>query len=139
MILNKAMLLSAGGDGAPEPGYVRASLTVGKIQPGMHSRYGFGTTKSFWGKAFGSLVPQHGYQEISCQYMMDAGASTVTATKPFYYEGRKYQGNNSDPAIAWKTLLGKTVEVWIQGWAKIRNYQQPSSANSRRFHSVEAA
>lgn len=101
-MLNKAMLLCAGGETPPEPGYVKAKLTVG-------GNSDFADYKGYYAGRYGKLVPSLGYEEL--QYAMFR--ESVSCTRPFYYDGVKYE--DGDYALEGPALwpIGGVVEVWL--------------------------
>ena len=105
-MLNKALLCVGGGQ-SPEPGYIKAKLTVGSYEFRGDKDYGYNLEYSF-----GALDPSEGYRSLSVYYTMDSIPGAVHASDSFYYKGVKY--NNGDIVRTFIFNEGEDVEVWIK-------------------------
>lgn len=107
----------------PEEGFVKAKLTI--------ELWGLGWTRDpypsyyigFYG-THGKLSPQL-YNDLSVASLGGFGyPSRIDADGPFYYNGIKYQGNETgDGSVGtpartlwdeWISLEGQTVDVWLK-------------------------
>lgn len=103
----------------PEEGFVKAKLTI--QYSGLSVRDPFGSTYlGFSNGRYGKLSPQ------LYEWLMVAMAASayIFADGPFYYNGIKYQGNETDDSFGdspvmtlwneWYPLRGQTVDVWLK-------------------------
>lgn len=130
---NKAVSISASFyEIPPEPGYLKARITIGRDV--YYS--GSGTDKEeylgFESKydKFGSMSPTHGYQMLKVGYRVqldsDSGkeqggryhsVATIPFGKGFYLHNTKYSYKTSprDAEILFKSLTkGATYDIWVQ-------------------------
>lgn len=126
-MLKKETLLAV-SNGAPEPGYVKAKLTIGHYQEGGFFDYDwYGYRK---GRA-GSLTPNSvNGKEVT---YLEVAHHVLTGT-PFYFNGVKYQ-NNDDPEplfSLWKPLVGQIVDIWLSGGGGGKNPYLASNCGSFR-------
>lgn len=119
-MLNKALCV-ANGNQAPEPGYVKAELFVGRLSTGYSSYFlGF-----FENALIGTLTPNLGYTELF--FFVERLGSvpppgedpvitttvSVVCTRPFYVKNKKYTDGQEIPFEEIPFEFGETVEVWL--------------------------
>lgn len=121
MLKKEATLIGAEkGEAPPEPGYIKAKLTVG-IQDD-DSKY-FGPNYGYKQGEFGALSPCSDYTEVY-SYFGVKGPRTdrayevdvyyLVVTHPIYFKGVKYSsGYDYDDIFG--DYFGQTVDIWIQG------------------------
>ena len=87
--MNHAALMAVGD--APEAGYKKSNLTIEKWtikRPvGRTTYYGFSTDGTH-----GALVPDDGFLDLCVDSLL---SSKVLCTRPFYYNGVKYENSQS--------------------------------------------
>ena len=108
-MLNKENLMLS-SSGAPEPGYIKAKLTIGAWGSLFNQKRGYLRDQH------GNLEPnQIGSKSITNLYI-SISDYRITADVPFYYNNVKYaDGSNPGAALfnEWTTLKGQTVEIWL--------------------------
>ena len=124
MVNRKVMLAKSVGDTQPEPGYWPAKLTIGHNDK-LLWHYGFDADNGV-----GKLEPIGNVKFILVIAMsnppaaQDTYASTGDTNNKqphFYYTGQKYTSltESGEKPLAlfkeWKSLVGQTVDVWIEG------------------------
>lgn len=113
-MLKKECLFGIASD-APEPGYVKAELTIGTLGVVAGSFMGYRRGVR------GALTPDvvHGKNINELNSGLTENGIMIQATVPFYYNGKKYQNGEEDANNAlfneWTYLLNQTVEVWLGG------------------------
>lgn len=109
-----------GGDSPPEPGYVKSELTIAR-KNGMFKliMLGYVGDEGIYPGLMGALNPSNGFTQLIVEDFETntTGIATVIATRPFYYNGVKYQSEESAHARPlfeeWLSKEGQTVEVWL--------------------------
>lgn len=99
----------------PEPGYVKAMLTIGSgfvvtvpgVYPGQYWTYGYRANM------FGNLEPS--YDDVYTICIQDTYGNYVVTDVDFYYNNVKYshQGPGDTLLESWKELVGETVTIWL--------------------------
>lgn len=107
-MLNKENLLSIAGD-APEPGYIKAKLTIGA--------WGslFSLKRGYLRGEHGSLEPNKiGSKSIANLYVV---SRKITEDVPFYYNNVKYTDGSTTETLfdEWSALKDQTVDIWLGG------------------------
>lgn len=104
----------------PEEGFVKAKLTIETAGPVVRDPFGAGYVgfDSSW-MHYSKLSPQL-YDRLN----VAVNGLYIRADGPFYYNGIKYQGNETGdgsvgtpPRILWDewvSLRGQTVDVWLK-------------------------
>ena len=132
-MIYKEKLAGGGGEIEPPPekGFVKAKLTIGSWgsvtrDPYGSSYVGFNSGSGYFN--YGKLSPQL-YDSLNVANIGGLGGSFITELEirsdgPFYYNGIKYQGNetgNGNPGTLtrnlwdeWVSLRGQTVDVWLK-------------------------
>lgn len=114
--MNKSTLLVQDNNSTPEPGFIKAKLTVG------FSDLGFGIYSSGFNAdypIYGDLQPRSTYTRICVDYasIFDPPNAVVYSDDSFYYKGKKYENGDKDMGLYndWSNKVGQTVDVYIRG------------------------
>lgn len=119
--MNKSTLLVQDNNSTPEPGFIKAKLTVGVVDNGFGIySYGFGSGYP----VHGDLQPRSTYTFIDVVFISiaDPPIATVGSSDSFYYKGKKYENEDTDIDLElyndWSNKVGQTVDVYIRGGVK---------------------